>query len=215
MSKIFVFGCSHSSIHGENTSNELIKKYKNLRNDVFPKTWSELLAESMNHELINLASWGQDNYTIFNHFCGLINQIKKDDIVFIGWTETNRFRLFSEKLNRFLSLNAWSIENNDIEHISQKTINEILINRRNHNWAEEVHNWIKLINKLSELVGFKVIHWSFYGIFSEYNILDELMYQGLETIHDETNGIVNDRYHLGEKGHKVQCDYFKGVLNNR
>ena len=47
--------------------------------------------------------------------------MEKGDIVFIGWTETNRFRLFSEKLNRFTSFNAWSQENDDYEHLSQQT----------------------------------------------------------------------------------------------
>ncbi len=212
MSKLFVFGCSHSAVHGNNLTNNDIKKYYEYRNNTFPKTWSELLAEDLNMELINMAEWGMDNQSMFSLFCKNIHNIEKNDLVIIGWTEISRFKVFSEKYNRFLSINPHTQVDDTLPNFTQKTIDEMLVNRMNYMWIDEVYDWIKVINKLSETIKFRIYYWSFYGIFTQFYIKDHLTYLGAESMYHETSGFIGDRFHFGEKGHKIQYEYIKERL---
>lgn len=213
MSKLYVFGCSHSAKHGNNLTFNVIKNYYDFRNGNFPKTWSELLSEYLNYELLNFGEWGYDNYTIFSKFCKNLNNINKNDIVIIGWSELSRFRMFSEKKNTFISFNRGSrSDNQDCEFLTQSTIDEILVNRFNYMWVDEVYDWMSVIDSLSNKIDFKVIYWSFYGVFPKLYILDKLLDLGAETISEETKGLVTDKFHLGEKGHIIQYEYFKEKL---
>lgn len=215
MSTLYVFGCSFSAKYSDEVLNDPeILKYYNFRGQNFPPTWSDLLANDLDVKLNNTGRWGADNYEIFEKFCEKSELIKKNDIVIIGWTGIDRFRLYSENLNDLRSVNVWGKNQNKVfNNISDNTIDEILVNRDNERWADEIRNYIKLINKLSDSVGFKTIHWSFFNYFPELLILPTLFELGAGYITHETNGkVINE--HMGEKGHVVQYEYFKQLLNN-
>jgi hypothetical protein len=216
MSKLYVFGCSHSALY----SNGLVttpdmEKYYEYRGGNFPPTWSELLARSLKLELVNTAKWGSDNYRIFETFCNKVDEIEDSDTVVIGWSGISRFSLYSEKYGILSSVNAWTT-GTDIEftNISKQTVNEVLVNRDNPEWLEEVYSWMKVIDKLSKLVGFKLYFWSFFDEFSELCIVHDLLKLGGEHIITETKGQVTD-YHFGEKGHIVQSDYILNILKKK
>jgi hypothetical protein len=95
MKRLWVFGDNNSAIFGK-TKERRFKFYKKYRNGVFPKSWSELLASTLNLELKNLAVQGQSNYDIFDMFCNVINDIKKDDIVII---ESNNNKTLFEDID--------------------------------------------------------------------------------------------------------------------
>lgn len=214
MSKLYVFGCSYSGLHNiVLLNNPSMKKYYEFRGGNFPKTWSEILAKKMDLELVNLAEWGSDNYSIFERFCEISDKIKPDDIVIIGWSQTLRFRLYSEPLNSLSSLNVWDVNRNEnFLDISKNTITEILVNRDNKLWVDEVYNWMKVIKQLSNLVGFKLYNWSFFSEFPDLYIIDDVLKFGAKYISDETNGYVDDQ-HFGEVGHQVQAQYFQNIIN--
>ncbi len=213
MGKLYVFGCSFSSVFGEKSLfNPGMKKYYEFRGGNFPLTWSEILSEDLGLELVNTAQNGFDNYSIFENFCKLSDKITSEDIVIIGWSHVFRFRLYSKSKNQLRSVNVWQTNKNfDLSEISQQTLDEVLINRDSQLWIDEVYNWMKLINHLSKLVKFKLYYWSFFVEFPEYYIINELLNLGAKYISHETNGEVGDN-HFGEKGHQVQAEYFKNII---
>lgn len=216
MAKLYVFGCSYSGVYSlKELNNPVMNAYYKFRGDSFPQTWSEILSKELDLELVNLADWASDNYSIFENFCKVVDDIKEDDIVIVGWTQITRFRLFSEKSNSFKFVNVWDIKKNlDVLNISEKTIEEIIINRDNKIWSKEVYNWMKVMDRLSKLVNFKIYHWSFFIDFPDIYVINEMLELGAETIGVETNDEVSD-WHFGEKGHEVQAQYFKDLILNK
>ncbi len=216
MDKLYIFGCSHSAVHNDVVlKNPDMKKYYEYRGGNFPSTWSELLARNLKLELVNTAKWGSDNYRIFETFCNKIDEIEDSDTVIIGWSGVSRFSLYSEKYNILSSVNAWSANINDeFVDISKQTVDELLINRDNSRWIEEVYSWMKIIEKLSKLIGFRVYFWSFFNEFQELYIAHDIIKLGGEHIITETNGEVAN-YHLGERGHIVQSHYVANMLKKK
>lgn len=213
MGKLYVFGCSFSSAFNEKSLfNPDMKSYYEFRGNNFPLTWSEILANDLGFELVNTARNGFDNYSIFEEFCKVSDKITSEDIVIIGWSQVFRFRLYSKIRNELKSVNVWQTNKNfDLHDISQRTLDEIIVNRDHQLWINEVYNWMNLINHLSKLVKFKLYYWSFFVEFPEFYIINEILDLGAKYISDETNGIVNDN-HMGEVGHQVQAEYFKNVI---
>lgn len=215
MPKLYVFGCSYSAAYEhKNIGGPSIKEYYDFRGGNFPITWSELLANDLNLELVNTAKWGADNYEIFEKFCKKSAEFEENDIVLIGWTDVNRFRLYNQKYKSLRSVNIWTTSLNDYENISQQTINEIIVNRSNELWIDEIRSWMLIINELSKKTKFIVYHWSFFNDMMEFNILNVLLESGAEFITEETNGLINNA-HMGEKGHIRQFEYFKNLITNR
>jgi hypothetical protein len=223
MDKLYIFGCSHSAVH----NNKLLgishmKKYYEYRGGNFPPTWSELLAKNLELELVNTAVWGLDNYRIFEIFCNTVEKIKSGDTVIIGWSSASRFSLYSEKYNTLHSVSIWSTStkkefiniSKEFINISKQTIDEMLVNRDNPRWVEEVYSWTKVIEKLSKLIGFKVYFWSLFEEFQKLHIEHDLIKLGAEDIITETNGKAAD-HHFGEKGHTVQSHYIASMLRKK
>jgi hypothetical protein len=211
MNTLHTFGCSFTAFFVEGRKE--YKDYMDFRGGTFPKIWSELLSERMGLKLSNNGVGGSSNYDIFQSFCDNLSNIKKDDVVIIGWSFKERFRLVNENLDLFIKVDTGFKVN--LPNVSKNTIDEILCNRMNEKWCEEVHSWEKVIKTLSELIGFKLFIWSLDDTFPEHNGLMELFGKmGIETIYEETNGLIYD-FHFSEKGHKVQSDYFYDILTNK
>ena len=125
----------------------------------------------------------------------------------------------------------------DFEHISRSTKDELVFNRSTNLYIDEVYNYENLIEQYANAKGFEVYFWStdndiIYSLPLEkyhqkkyilHNIITPrqykknyhggdfmsmIMFKGGETIYMETNHMVNDDTHLGEKGHKVQAELF-------
>lgn len=216
MGKLYVFGCSYSSVFNEKSLfNPAMKSYYEFRGNNFPLTWSEILSNNLGLELVNTAQNGFDNYSIFENFCKVSDKITSEDVVIIGWSQVFRFRLYSKTLNKLKSINVWQTNKNfDLNDISQQTLDEILVNRDSQLWIDEVYNWIKLINHLSKLVKFRLYYWSFFVEFPQFYIINDLLNLGAKYISHETNGVVDDN-HLGEIGHQVQAKYFEDIILER
>lgn len=212
---LFVFGCSYSSRFEESGINKEYKTYKNG----WPKSWPEILSEKLGMNLINKSKGGLCNDDIFERFCIESDKIKKDDIVIIGWSYLDRFRVAD-----IIIKDEWEnlSSNSESDNISISTSNEISINRTSFLYENEIHNREKLIKLYSESKGFKVYFWNAGFPFQnqEGYLLNKIeketphdtfiqfvLRSGGKKITEETNGIVNDN-HLGEMGHIIQANLF-------
>jgi hypothetical protein len=222
MSNLWIFGDNSSAIFGK-TKERRFKYYKEYRGGIFPKSWSELLAKEFNFQLKNMAVSGQSNYDIFEMLCKCVNQIQKDDIVIIGWTYLQRFRLVDETTNGFVTIRKNQFKEEHINNpallngIDINVVNSILKNRTNTEWANEVYNWETAINLLAKLIGFKIVYWTFDSSLNKPHYIStndfrmDLIKKGAEDITCETNGkLIDDNF--GEKGHLVQFQYFLNHL---
>jgi hypothetical protein len=147
MNTLHTFGCSFTAFFVEGRKE--YKDYMDFRGGAFPKIWSELLSERMGLKLSNNGVGGSSNYDIFQSFCDNLVKIKKNDIVIIGWSFKERFRLVNETHDLFIKVDAGF--NTELLNVSENTIDEILCNRMSKKWCEEVHSWEKAIKKLSDL----------------------------------------------------------------
>lgn len=205
MSNLWIFGDSFSASNFRNNAETWRVKYAKWKGYT-TKVWPEFLNETLQLKLINTSLSGGDNYSIFDTIIDNIDNIKQNDIVIIGWTTTLRFRIIT-KTNTFSSIRP-SIDTKkstldstfEYSDISLNTINEILINRDNRLYEEELNRYIKLINLY--LKNNKILHWShFQNSHPLLNLSRIDQIENLEKISDETMGAVMD-YHYSENGHR-------------
>lgn len=203
---LYVIGDSFSAKYHPETYED----YRIYKGGTLPKTWSELLADELDLNLVNFAVAGNSNHQIIDDFCRVTKTISQNDILFIGWTDTMRFRLYSEVTKNFVKTNLNGYDEY-LPNISSNTINEIRINRSDDYWTNEIYSWEIVIKRLSDLIGFKLHIWSFFEQFPEYNIFPTLLNSGATRIFEETDNEIKDA-HFGEKGHQLQFEHFINVI---
>lgn len=226
MNTLWIFGDNNSAVFGKTTERRYYH-YKKYRNGMFPKSWSEILSSKLGLRLKNLAIKGQSNYDIFQMFSKCCNDIKKDDTVIIGWGFIERFRLADKFTNTLITIRPNQFKPNDVnidqclDGINISTINDTLENREQKEiWREEIYDWENMINLLSELIGFRILYWTFdvdlqrpYYISGEFEDFRKyLVGLGAEDITAETKEfLVDDNF--GETGHSIQSDYFFNYIS--
>lgn len=209
MRTLYTFGCSFTAPYTVDGRVEY-RQYFNYKGGIFPDIWPKILANKLDFRLRNLGIVGSSNYEIFGDFCRSINNFKRGDIVIVGWTYKERFRLVNDVKDTFTRVGPNFRPK--LENVSNNTIDEILINRENKQWVSEVMLWGSLITKTLELMGIKLIIWTFDNSFpNNMFLLNDLLKLGAETINKETQGLIKDS-HMGEIGHQVQANYFYDLL---
>ena len=194
--KLYIFGDSFSA--GFSFESNWTNNYVNWKG-YSPKGFGEIISQKLNLELINLAENASDNYSILQKFCDNEKNIKKNDLVIIGWSSPLRFRLVSKDWITILpNYDKFSTKEIDKTKISESTLIEILLNRDDIRYCNEVNSWIKLLNNLDK----NIIHWTPFD-----QRLDCMFLNEFETIVTETNGKLND-WHFSENGHKQLSDLF-------
>jgi len=192
MNNLFVFGDSFSLKNYESYGD-----YINFKGYI-PKMYHEQIAEKLNLKLDISAYQGCDNYTIFEYFIEKIDKIKKDDYVIFNWTDISRFRLVQND-GTWIVIYPYMIDYTDfngmLDDIDKKAMNQICLNRNNDLFINEINSYIKLIN--THLKNNKVIHWSWINYKNKMKL--SLPYEKLETIFEETGGVINDN-HYSENG---------------
>lgn len=192
MATLWTFG--DSLTEGFKSNDKWAKTYVKWKGYT-PKTYGEIIAEYLQYEIINLGRGGSDNYSIFETFCNNVSKFESDDIIIIGWSDVIRFRL-NNKIGSWISLLPNHLNPfDDIDNISQNTIDEILVNRMSKVYIDEVNSWIKLINKLTK--DFKIINWS---AFNKGKLNCLYVSKTIESIDMETKGKILDG-HFSEIGH--------------
>ena len=194
--KLYIFGDSFSA--GFSFESNWTNNYVNWKGYT-PKGFSEIISQKLNLELINLADNASDNYSILQKFCDNVKNIKKNDLVIIGWSSPLRFRLVSNDWITILpNYDKFSTKEIDKTKISESTLIEILLNRDDVRYCNEVNSWIKLLNNLDK----NIIHWTPFD-----QRLDCMFLSKFETIVTETNGELND-WHFSENCHLQLSDLF-------
>ena len=204
---IWIFGDSFSvpfETHIDNKAAWAID-YCNYKKKI-PKIFANVLSDLLKIKVTNLAIPGCDNYTMFHSYIKNIENIKKDDIVIMGWSEVTRFRL-ANKLNTWTSMVS-NFDNNLLymENISNQTIMEICVNRLSDVYISEINIWINFIKKT--IKNFKVINWSTFN----QGKIDGIFVKEIEQITNETNGIIKDA-HFSEKGQKQLSEILLSKIN--
>lgn len=204
MSKnLYIFGDSFSA--GFSFESNWTNNYINWKGYT-PKGFGEIVSQKLNLELINLAENASDNYSILQKFCDNVNNIQKNDLVIIGWSSPLRFRLVSNDWITILpNYDKFSTKEIDKTKISESTLIEILLNRDDVRYCNEVNSWIKLLNTLDK----NIIHWTPFD-----QRLNCMFLNKFETIFTETNGELND-WHFSEKGHQQSADLFINKFKNK
>jgi len=218
--KLYIFGDSFSA--GFSFESNWTNNYVNWKGYI-PQGFGEIVSEKLNLELINLAENASDNYSILQKFCDNVDNIKKNDLVIIGWSSPLRFRLVSNNLknNDWVQITGlpnhtdwitilpnydeFSTKKFDRTKISESTLIEILLNRDDIRYCNEVNSWIKLLNNVNK----NIIHWTPFD-----QRLNCMFLNKFETIFHETNGELND-WHFSEKGHQQSADIFIHKFKNK
>jgi hypothetical protein len=230
--RLYTFGCSNTAPYHELTKG--YRDYKKFRGGSFPPIWPELLAKKLAFELVNYAQHGTGNDSILYEFCKHVNEIKKGDLVIIGWTFNTRYMWPDKKSKKWEHLVGEYDENLDLTF---PTHHEIMVNRMDKDviplLSEQVHMWINLINRVAESVGFTVKYWSSDGditypdhngfpcdgltiknVLVHHYVFDVVRMLDGEQISEETKGEVNDA-HWGESGHQKVCEIFYTHIKNK
>jgi len=211
---LWTFGDSLTD--GFRSTDTWAKEYNEWKGYV-SKTYGEIISDKLKMNLVNLGKGGSDNNTIFETFCKNIKNIKKDDIVIIGWSSVVRFRLAENESRWKMFVPAYGGDDQkkkwmdkqikDINNISIKTIDEILVNRMSHLYINEINI---LINFLEYIVkDFKIINWSAY----ENGKINTNYAAFCERITTETKEEIQDG-HFSEKGHLQLSEFLIDILNN-
>ena len=202
---IWIFGDSFSvpfETHINNKCDWAIE-YSNYKKKI-PKTFGSMLSELLKTDVTNLAIPGCDNYTMFHSYIKNIENIKKDDIVIMGWSEVSRFRL-ANKLNTWTSIvSNFDYNLTDMENISNQTILEVCANRLSDIYIDELKDFIKIMKY--SLPNNVIYNWSpFLNIRKSVSDLENII--APSGINIETNGLIDD-YHYGETAHLNLAMYF-------
>ena len=234
MNTLWTFGDSFTAFYETNLIDYVKSEYGkfyNWRGGSFPKIWPQILAERFDMNLVNPAFPGCDNHHIFHQFAENVDKIQENDIVIVGWTLRNRFRIVDPTGENF---QFFGNPDTDplVDFWSKSTIREILINKLGNGWVRETYAFMNLIDQMSLCKNFKVFYCShddkiINGEPEEVRYAnpkfmlpdcDQPMFRyfmavhGVKTIMEETNKVSGD-LHFGEQGHQIIADlYYNDII---
>ena len=214
MKKLWVFGCSISDLYDSESSKYYWSSDYLQWKGYIPKHYTQIIADKLNRQLVNCAVSATCNAQIFQDLCDNIPNIKNDDYIIIQWTEPNRVRFVddNEKWETFAFHSKWAKHKlKKFSHISFETIQQVLINRLSKEYRIEIESWEKLI-KLAIPTNRLFIWYPFDSVIGNGKYV-----KSIETIKDETNGIIDD-LHFSEKGQEhissiLLSDMFNDIKN--
>ena len=235
---LWTFGCSFTDEYSPINTNppNNYDLYAELRGGSLPTIWAKQLADKFKLNYKNKGCGAKSNYTIFYTFCDWCAQFKKGDIVIVQWTTIYRF-LFANDENFLHDI----LPSANYTNYNMKTIEDILVNRTNSIWIEELIKFTKIINELCKEKELNIFYWSYSDkeyikyIKNNFKEFDDTTWiteskgddkiNGLldiitektnnnHTIELETKGKVLDK-HLGELGHNFQANYFYNYIKKQ
>jgi hypothetical protein len=242
MNNLYTFGCSFtenfSFFHNKKDDNSRKKYVTEFCNNTSPESWNESLSKKIGFNLKNYGGTlgvksyngdeGNCNDSIFNNICHLSCEFKKGDILIVEWTYMERFKWAMDNNNSMITLlpSNYKFVGND------NVIEGVLINRTSKLWIGELFKKIKIINTLSESIGFDVFYWTIDKRIINYKMMmdiyldkkwllnDKFSYDkidygykdvvfelGGKTITEESNNLIIDD-HFGKTAHDVLSELF-------
>lgn len=216
MPRLWVFGDSFSATNDRPSIEGWRMEYVKWKGYV-PKVFSDFLSDKLGISNRNMGVSGADNYTIIDTIIDSLTKINSDDIIIIGWSSTIRFRIASKNGN-FLTIRP-NILNNNKSTINDTTyltdvcvdcLNEVIVNRNNQIYIDEINRYIKLINHMYP--NNVIIHWSPFKQETEGMYVTPIEPK-IERINEETNGEMSD-IHFSEYGHEQISNYLYDIIKN-
>lgn len=215
MKKLWVFGCSISDLYDSESSIKhwASQEYIDWKGYV-PIHHTQIIAENLGCELVNKAISASSNAQIFQDFCDSVDDVNDDDFVIIQWSDPNRTRLVNDydEWIQFAFQTEWIKHKlKKFSYVNYATIQEVLTNRLNDKYFDEVISWEKLIK--SKFNPSNILLWKpFEKIMGTNSLL-----KSVELIKDETENEILD-YHFSEKGQiqisKILLDMINGTTKN-
>lgn len=204
MSKLWIFGDSFSETFKREDGGVYLdwkKRYVEFKG-YEPKVFGDIVAEKLNLELVNtnLKGFASDNATILSRIIEHCDEVNDGDVISVGWTETVRTRIVDFRGNHWAVI-APSHPIIDYPDMSERTLQEIGVNRTHPQYHNELCDWVKLVNRLFK--NNKVIQWTW----TQPRIMR------FNSITEDTNGLLNDN-HWSEKGHQQFAEWFIDCHNN-
>ena len=200
MRTLWTFGDSFTADIKDLSDNH--RQYLNMVEQLEIVSWPNLLAEKLNLNIKNLAIAGSSNYQIFQDFCDVSHLINEKDIVIIGWGLVSKFR---------------KVKNNEFQNIYPNLNgidSEIISDRNQDKWVEEIYSWENLIKTFSKSKNFNVYFWSGEEFRLNHKLNNQTLKQNnCKSMYDETDGKIPDT-HLGINGHNNAADLFLNYINN-
>jgi len=206
MRTVWVFGDSFSTLYDDKSIETWSKPYCNWKGYT-PKTFGNIISENYNIELKSLSKGGLDNDSIFELIYKSAPLIKEDDIIIIGWSSKERYRLAGKDDKWVSIIPNYNTNMSTLTNVSVKTLDEVLFNRTLPLHVNEFIdrrnfvNWLFRNNKLIQWTPFR----------DQYGFL--LGFSGTGTIGEETKNEINDG-HYSEIGHMELSNKFMDLLND-
>jgi hypothetical protein len=147
--KLFVFGDSftQSFVNHYDSGSEWFLKYFSYKQTI-PKSFCDIISETYDIEIVNHGINGSSNDTMFELFLENLHKIRKQDIVIIGWTSLQRFRIAND-LNNLVNVIPFAHHPSPNDDVSVQAIEEIGKNRGDYSvyWSE-ISNYNKIIKNI-------------------------------------------------------------------
>jgi len=220
--KIWVFGDSFSTPFSkfEKEWCPIVTNYLDTKESM-PMCYGEILSAKLGLTLKNESWSGASNQTIFHNVINFIDSIKEEDIVIIGWSHVERFRV-SKLGNWWYDVKITDTEGKISKHLDgvfeQDALSQLIVNRyTNDIFFTEATDYIKIINKA--FPNTKVYNWTWvWPTLSEDKTYEKLYYSSLSlpyraytTIDKETNSKFKD-IHYGEVGHQELSEDLLSIM---
>ena len=201
MGKLWIFGDSFSTPFTNPSVSGFGEPYIKHKGYV-PFIFSDIVSKNLKMTHMNCAHGGSDNYTIFESICDKQHLISDEDLIIVGWSHHNRYRIINQQLN-------WSIVRIDFEDNEQSVLrNESKVTLR------EIELWGSLLRRTFKN---QIIFWSPFNLdISE--VINPKDYINTFDITEETNGQLID-FHYSETTHFELADllikFLPDITNKR
>jgi hypothetical protein len=205
MKRLWIFGDSFSTPFDNKILGRWDTNYCNWKG-YNPKYFGDIITNQLGVQSKHFGIGGADNDTIFEMILKQAPNIRKGDIVIIGWTSIHRFRL-ADSTKGFITIRQIDELKKNIPFFHKNTIEEILINRSLSGYEYELYGRVKFLNWLfKDMI---LIQWT---PFWDKNI-KVWGVGGFSTITNETDGLIVDA-HYSELGHKQLANKFLEMISD-
>lgn len=233
MKNLWTFGCSFTEGF-VNDRSDSFEKYKEYCGGSFPESWPSILGKKLNLQVKNLGEGASGNQQIFQQICNNCKYFSQNDIIIIGWTFLERYRVAIDN-HTWLKLGPGKINHKESFLLSEDCHQSIIVNRTLKPYKDEIYSYENIIDRLCEALSINVYYWTMINeliydqpkkVFKNKkyllsdsinggwdNVFKVVKDHGGMTITEETNGMIEDS-HMGKSGHKVQADLFYDHIIN-
>jgi hypothetical protein len=183
MSKLWIFGDSFSAPFTNDDISGFGVPYIKHKGYV-PLIYSDVISRNLTMTHMNFARGGSDNYTILETICDKQNLINNEDLVIVGWSAHNRYRIINDQLKWFMVQLHSKI--NDYHTNKQSVLRDESIDT-----LKEIESWSNLLRRTfnNQIIFWTPFNLNIPGVINPRNLIDII------DIKVETNDAVIDTHY--------------------